>query len=115
MTSYRHDAWEHLRGALVQVRKNGTVLREGLVEDVMPDSSALWIAADGLAGQVLIEAAEGHEVWVEPRQLEGKRAYRMTLSALQRGEGDQVRGMHLNRQAADESLSRGGRRWPRTA
>lgn len=32
----------------------------------MPDSSALWIAADGLTGRVLIEAAEGHEVWAEP-------------------------------------------------
>lgn len=87
MTFYRHDLWHTLLGALVEVRKNGTVVREGLVEDVMPDSSALWIAADGLTGRVLIEAAEGHEVWVEPKQLKGTRAYRMTWSALHPGHG----------------------------
>jgi hypothetical protein len=92
MTFYRHDVWLALLGALVEIRKNGTVVREGFVEDVMPDSSALWIAADGLTGRVLIEAAEGHEVWVEPRKLEGQRSYRMTSSALRGGEGHQVQG-----------------------
>lgn len=83
MTFYRHDAWRDLIGALVEVRKDGTIRGGGLVDDVMPDSSALWIAADGSANRVLIEAAEGYEVWVEPRPLEGKRAYRMTSSLLQ--------------------------------
>ncbi len=87
MTFYRHDLWHTLLGALVQVRQDGKVVREGLVEDVMPDSSALWISADGLNGRVLIEAAEGHEVWVEPRMLEGQRSYRMTSLALQGGGG----------------------------
>lgn len=91
MTFYRHDLWHTLLGALVEVRKNGTVVREGLVEEVMPDSSALWIAADGLTGRVLIEAAEGHEVWVEPRKLEGQRSYRMTSLALQDGSGHRAR------------------------
>jgi hypothetical protein len=48
----------------------------------MGDSSALWLAADGLDGKVLISKAEGYEVWVEPRQLEGALAYRMTSSSL---------------------------------
>lgn len=91
MTVYRHDTWNNLLGAVVEVRKNGTIIRKGLVEDVMPDSSALWIAADGLTGRVLIEAAEGHEVWVEPKQLKGTRAYRMTWSALQPGHGQHRR------------------------
>ncbi|MBX7443399.1 MULTISPECIES: hypothetical protein [unclassified Arthrobacter] len=82
MTVFRHDTWNTLLGAVVEVRKNGTPIRTGLVEDVMPDSSALWIAADGLAGRILIEVAEGYEVWVEPKQLKGTRAYRMTWSAL---------------------------------
>lgn len=82
MPVYRHDTWNTLRGAVVEIRKSGTTIRTGLVEDVMPDSSALWIAAHGLTGRVLIEAAEGHEVWVEPKQLKGTRAYRMTWSAL---------------------------------
>ena len=82
MCPYRHNAWQNLIGALVEVRKHGAVVREGLVDDAMPDSSALWIAADGFTNRVLIEAAEGYEVWVEPRKLEGKLAYRMTASAL---------------------------------
>mgnify|MGYP003113819627 CR=1 FL=1 len=84
MCPYRHDAWQNLVGARVEVRKHSAVVREGLVDDAMPDSSALWIAADGSTSRELIEAAEGYEVWVEPRKLEGKLAYRMTSSALQR-------------------------------
>lgn len=84
MCPYRHDAWQNLVGARVEVRKNGAVVREGLVDDAMPDASALWIAADGSTSRELIEAAEGFEVWVEPRKLEGKLAYRMTSSALRR-------------------------------
>jgi len=53
MTPYRHHAWQNLIGALVEVRKDGGVVREGLVDDVMPDSSALWIAADGWTNRVL--------------------------------------------------------------
>lgn len=83
MSFYRHDAWQNLRGAIVEVRKGGRIVREGLVDDVMPDSSALWIAGDGSTNRVLIEAAEGYEVWIEPRPLEGKRAYRMTAAILQ--------------------------------
>ena len=84
MGPYRHDAWQNLVGARVEVRRQGAVVREGLVDDAMPDSSALWIAADGFSNRELIAAAEGYEVWVEPRKLEGKLAYRMTSSALQR-------------------------------
>ena len=91
MTFYRHDAWRDLLGAVEDVRQNGTFIRQGLVEDVMPDSSAIWIAADGLTGRALIEAAEGHEVWVEPRKLEGQRSYRMTSLALQDGSGHRAR------------------------
>lgn len=82
MTYYGHDKWCGLLGAVVEVRKNGVVIRRGIVHDVMPDSSAVWIAADGLTGREIIEAAEGYQIWVEPKQLEGKHAYRMTLGAL---------------------------------
>ena len=87
MTAYRHNAWQNLIGVPVQVRNNGRTVREGLVDDVMPDSSALWIAADGFSSRTLIEASGEYEVWVEPRQLEGKHAYRLTSSALHPGDG----------------------------
>lgn len=82
MPTYRHDDWSHLVGAFVEIRNNKKCLRSGFVEDAMPDSSALWLAADGHDGRALIAKAEGYEVWVEPRQLEGVLAYRMTTSAL---------------------------------
>ncbi len=82
MPAYRHDDWSQLVSAFVEVRKDWQHLRYGFVDDAMGDSSALWLAADGLDGRVLISKAEGYEVWVEPRQLEGALAYRMTSSSL---------------------------------
>ncbi|WP_461175306.1 hypothetical protein M1D93_20355 (plasmid) [Arthrobacter sp. Z1-9] len=84
MPAYRHEEWSQLVGAFVEVRNDKRVLRSGFVDDAMADSSALWLAADGIDGRALITRAEGYEVWVEPRQLEGSRAYRMTFSALNR-------------------------------
>jgi hypothetical protein len=77
---YCHHAWHDLVGLVVEVRREGAVVREGLVDAAMADSSALWIAADGFQDRVLIEAAEGYEVWLEPRRLDGKSAYRLAQS-----------------------------------
>jgi hypothetical protein len=82
MTAYRHNDWNLLINAFVEVRKNHEFFRSGVVDEVMPDSSALWLSADGGHTRVLIEAAEGYDVWVEPRILEGKLSYRMTTSSL---------------------------------
>lgn len=82
MTAYRHNEWNQLIGAFVEIRQNLATLRTGYVEDAMPDSSALWLAADEHHDRALFEAAEGHVVWVEPRELDGKLTYRMTATAL---------------------------------
>lgn len=42
----------------------------------------IWIASDEKSTRTLFEAAQGFQVWVEPRQLEGIFSYRMTTSAL---------------------------------
>lgn len=82
MTAYRHNDWNQLIGAFVEIRQNHVTLRKGYVEEAMPDSSALWLAADEEHGRAIYEAAEGHVVWVDPCELEGKLTYRMTTSAL---------------------------------
>lgn len=82
MSAYRHHDWSKLIGAFVEIRQNAQTLRSGYVEDVMPDSSALWLAADDQHGRAMYENARGHEVWVEQRELDGKRTFRMTASAL---------------------------------
>lgn len=87
MTAYRHNQWSQLIGAFVEVRRNYEAFRAGFVEDAMPDSSALWLAADLTHGRVLIEASEGYQVWVEPRELEGKNSYRMAAAVLRQQPG----------------------------
>ena len=81
-TSRKHAEWALLVNALVEIRHNGKVLRTGFVEDAMPDSSALWIAADNRNSRQIFEAAEGHEVWVTPQELSRDLNYRMTISQL---------------------------------
>ncbi|QSZ53921.1 riboflavin kinase [Paenarthrobacter sp. AT5] len=70
--------WGKLINALVEVRRYGRVNRTGIVEDAMPDSSVLWIAADANDPRQLFDASQGHQVWVTPRQLPGALRYRMT-------------------------------------
>ncbi|KUM36356.1 hypothetical protein [Arthrobacter sp. EpRS71] len=82
MTAYRHKDWNQLVGAFVEIRLNRVTLRKGYVEHAMPNSSALWLAADKEHGRAIFESAEGHEVWVEPQEMEGTFTYRMTTSAL---------------------------------
>lgn len=91
MTKYRHDEWHLLVGAMVEIHKNGDLIRSGRVDDAMPDSSLIWLAADGPETRALFDAAEGVEVWVERRQLNGKMSYRMTSSALKGKDGPKAR------------------------
>lgn len=66
MPAYHHVDWSQLVGAFVEVRLNNQCLRTGYVDAAMPDSSALWLAADETDSRILIAKAEGYEVWVEP-------------------------------------------------
>ncbi|WP_461172313.1 hypothetical protein M1D93_15140 [Arthrobacter sp. Z1-9] len=84
MTPYRHHEWARLIGAPVDIKKHGEVIRTGIVDDAMPDSSMIWIASDEQSSRTLYEASEGFQVWVEPKQLEGTVSYRMTGKALHR-------------------------------
>jgi hypothetical protein len=81
-TPLKHAAWSTLINALVEIRHNGQVIRTGFVEEAMPDSSALWIAADSKNSRQMFEASQGHEVWVTPQQLSGELSYRMTASQI---------------------------------
>lgn len=82
MKKYPRDEWHRLTNAPVEIRRRGEVIRRGTVEDVMPDSSVIWLAADHENPRTLFEASEGFEVWLEARELEGLSAYRMTASVL---------------------------------
>lgn len=60
----RKREWRGLIGNVVEVHLDGQVYRRGLVDDVMPDSSGLWIALDANSPREYLDAASGFEVWV---------------------------------------------------
>jgi len=74
--------WSQLVNVLVEVRQNGRTIRQGIVDDAMPDSSALWIAADSTDPRRIFEACRGYEVWVAPQELSGDLHYRMTTEQI---------------------------------
>jgi len=76
--AHKHVRWSLLLNVLVEIRQDGQVLRTGIVEDVMPDSSALWLVADAEHPRQLFEVCQDHEVWVTPRELSGDLHFRMT-------------------------------------
>lgn len=89
MTLYKHKDWTQLINAPVEVRQHGRTIRSGIVDSVMPDSSALWIAAEGVQPRQLFDAALGYEVWVAPQEQSGAATYRLTTDLLFRSRGGQ--------------------------
>jgi hypothetical protein len=81
-TPRQHVEWSQLVNALVEIRQNGQTIRKGIVEEAMPDSSALWIAADSDSPRRIFETCQGHEVWVTPQELPGNLNYRMTTKQI---------------------------------
>ena len=62
----RTDEWESLAGRVVDVHLDNDLHRRGIVEDVMPDSSGLWIAAQGSCSREFVDKASGYTVWTDP-------------------------------------------------
>jgi hypothetical protein len=81
-TARKHVEWNLLINALVEIRHHGQVIRTGFVEDAMPDSSAVWIAADAIHSRQMYEYAQGHQVWVTPQELSGDLNNRMTSTQI---------------------------------
>jgi hypothetical protein len=82
LEKYRYHDWSRLVGTPVEVRRDFRLVRAGVVDDAMQDSSALWLAADASGGRALFTAAEGYEVWISPRELDGKLCYKMASGQL---------------------------------
>jgi len=55
-------------GMPVQIRRRDVPIRQGLVEDITPDGSAIWLAQEGNFGRMLVHKDEEYKVWVECRR-----------------------------------------------
>jgi hypothetical protein len=56
------ENWSQLVGRVVELRRNGQLVRTAEVEDVTPDSSILWLRFDGNHGRQLVTRTDGYEV-----------------------------------------------------
>jgi hypothetical protein len=64
MKYHRQYDWFPVVGEAVQIRNNGAVIREGIVEAVAHDDSILWLGADGAIPRQMACRSEGDEVWI---------------------------------------------------
>lgn len=67
--SCRVDEWHRLPGATVQVRSKGCPPRTGVVDAATADGSIIWINQGWPHTRILLEKADGHEIWITPTQL----------------------------------------------
>lgn len=70
MHSYLCSDWARLTGAPVEVWREGQLFREGTIDAATKDSRIVWLAQDGSRERVLINKADGYEIWLRPRQLQ---------------------------------------------
>ena len=68
--SIRYDDWPALAGGRVEIRRYGTVVQTGVVEMVMPDSSALWLETDLMRERRYFSKNDGYQAWISPRDLQ---------------------------------------------
>ncbi|MDR6688643.1 hypothetical protein J2Y41_004238 [Arthrobacter sp. 1088] len=54
--------WKTVIGEKVEVWLEGEMYRHGLVDDVMPDGSGLWLASEGPFHREYVDVASGFEV-----------------------------------------------------
>ena len=66
--AYAYLDWNRLIDTPVEVRKDFKLVRAGVVDDTISDSSALWLAARGVHGRALFAASEGYEILIHPRE-----------------------------------------------
>lgn len=62
MKYHRQYDWFPVVGEAVQIRNNGAIIREGIVEAVTHDDTILWLEADGAVPRQMAYRAEGDEV-----------------------------------------------------
>ena len=55
--------WQRALGQHVEIWRDGRFFRSGKVDAVMPDSSLLWLAAEGAVARQIISQDDGYLVF----------------------------------------------------
>lgn len=63
MKLHLQPEWVRTLGQYVEIRRSGETVRKGMVEAVMPDSSIVWISAEGAQPRQMVEKADGSEIY----------------------------------------------------
>lgn len=63
MNLHPQPDWGRLLGQHVEIRQGGRIVRNGIVDAVMPDNSILWLSAEGPWPREMIEQSSGQEVF----------------------------------------------------
>lgn len=56
--------WQDRVGEIAEIRRDEYIVRRGIIEEVMPDGSGLWLAADLNRGREYFHKDLGFELWV---------------------------------------------------
>jgi hypothetical protein len=73
--------WQSLRGEIVEVRRGFILYRCGVVDDVMPDASGVWLASDGIHSREFIDKASGFSIWSAYPHRERKASASLSVDA----------------------------------
>lgn len=64
MHYFKQHNWRPLLGKVVQIRKNGKIVRSGVVDAITDDGLILWIAGEGACTRQMAHQHDGYEVWI---------------------------------------------------
>lgn len=82
LSAFLCSEWSNLVGVPVQLHRHGKYIRSGVIDAAMPDSSLLWLAADGADERQMFEAALGYQAWICPEELTGDLRFKMAKNTL---------------------------------
>jgi len=70
LSAYPFHDWAKLQGTTVEVRREGMVVRHGLIDAVTADGTIVWLSQHGLLNRTLIDKTSGYELWIAPAELQ---------------------------------------------
>lgn len=64
MAMHLQEHWQPVAGQRIEIRRDGHLLREGLVGAISSDDQIIWVEGEGNEPRQLFEKYHGYEVWI---------------------------------------------------